>query len=105
VDPFHERLARTGLGAADRYTFARLAVTDGVRVSKVELGVDWRANEPILMAIGPVLHPDDAVANKMSALYGRAFARDFIDLDAALRSGRYTRENLLALVQRVSYRG
>lgn len=104
MDPFHERLARTGLGAADRYgfalaggyavqavgflerpsedvdlftawdrrqeftaavaavvhayrddgltveterqydTFARLAVTDGVRVSKVELGVDWRAN-------------------------------------------------------------
>ncbi|MCZ7421213.1 nucleotidyl transferase AbiEii/AbiGii toxin family protein [Verrucosispora sp. WMMA2121] len=124
MDPFHERLARTGLAAAERYgfalaggyavqaagllerpsedvdlftawdrrneftaavaavvnayrndgltveterqydTFARLAVTDGVRVSKVELGVDWRANEPILMAIGPVLHPDDAVANR-----------------------------------------
>ena len=28
----------------------------------------------------------------MSALYGRAFARDFIDIDAMLRSGRYTRE-------------
>nr|WP_231932837.1 nucleotidyl transferase AbiEii/AbiGii toxin family protein [Micromonospora rifamycinica] len=81
-------------------TFARLAVTDGARVSKVELGVDWRANEPILMAIGPVLHPDDAVANKMSALYGRAFARDFIDIDATLRSGRYTREALLTLAQR-----
>ncbi|MGA3526213.1 nucleotidyl transferase AbiEii/AbiGii toxin family protein [Melissospora conviva] len=160
MDPFHERLARTGLGAAGQYgfalaggyavqaagllerpsedvdlftawdrrqefaaavaavvhayrddgltvetereydTFARLAVADGVRVSKVELGVDWRANEPILMAIGPVLHPDDAVANKMGALYGRAFARDFIDIDATLRSGRYTHENLLALVQR-----
>ncbi|KKJ93709.1 nucleotidyl transferase AbiEii/AbiGii toxin family protein [Micromonospora sp. HK10] len=160
MDPFHERLARTGLAAADRYgfalaggyavqaaglverpsedidlftawdrrdeftaavvavvhayrgdgltveterqydTFARLAVTDGARVSKVELGVDWRANEPILMAIGPVLHPDDAVANKMSALCGRAFARDFIDIDATLRSGRYTRNALLALAQR-----
>ncbi|MEU0547644.1 nucleotidyl transferase AbiEii/AbiGii toxin family protein [Micromonospora sp. NPDC005979] len=158
MDPFHERLARTGLAAADRYgfalaggyavqaaglverpsedvdlftawdrrdeftaavvavvhayrgdgltveterqydTFARLAVTDGVRASKVELGVDWRANDPILMAIGPVLHPDDAVANKMSALYGRAFARDFIDIDATLRSGRYTRDALVALV-------
>ncbi|WP_405098423.1 nucleotidyl transferase AbiEii/AbiGii toxin family protein [Micromonospora sp. NBC_01412] len=81
-------------------TFARLTVTDGDRVSKVELGVDWRANEPILMAVGPVLHPDDAVANKMSALYGRAFARDFIDIDAALQSGRYTREALLNLAQR-----
>jgi hypothetical protein len=52
-------------------TFARLAVSDGSHTSKVELGVDWRANEPILMAVGPVLHPDDAVANKMSAFYGR----------------------------------
>lgn len=81
-------------------TFARLTVTDGLHVSKVEMAVDWRANEPILMAIGPVLHPDDAVANKMSALYGRAFARDFIDVDAALRSGQYTHEDLLGLVQR-----
>jgi hypothetical protein len=160
MDPFHERLARTGLDAARRYgfalaggyavqaagllerpsddvdlftawdrreeftaavtavvhayrgdgltvdierqydTFARLTVADGHRVSKVELGVDWRANEPILMAVGPVLHLDDAVANKMSALYGRAFARDFIDIDAALQSGRYTHEALLNLAQR-----
>ncbi|MDG4829200.1 nucleotidyl transferase AbiEii/AbiGii toxin family protein [Solwaraspora sp. WMMD1047] len=81
-------------------TFARLNLTDGARAAKVELGVDWRANEPILMAIGPVLHPDDAVANKMSALYGRAFARDFIDIDATLRSGRYTQDVLLNLAQR-----
>jgi hypothetical protein len=81
-------------------TFTRLQVTDGRHLSKVELGVDWRANDPILMAVGPVLHPDDAVANKMSALYGRAFARDFIDIDAALRSGRYTREAVLRLAER-----
>lgn len=81
-------------------TFARLNVSDGGRTSKVELGVDWRANEPIRMTIGPVLHPDDAVANKMSALYGRALARDFVDIDAALRSGRYDRERLLRLAER-----
>lgn len=81
-------------------TFTRLQVTDGRYLSKVELGVDWRANDPILMAVGPVLHPDDAVANKMSALYGRAFARDFIDIDAALQSGRYTREAVLRLAER-----
>jgi hypothetical protein len=52
------------------------------------------------MAVGPVLHPDDAVANEMSALYGRAFARDFVDIDAALRSGRYTHEALLRLAER-----
>lgn len=160
MDPFHERLARTGLAVAQQYgfalaggyavqaaglldrpsedvdlftawdrrgefttavtavirayrddgltadidrqydTFARLAVTDGQHAAKVELGVDWRANEPVVMAIGPVLHPDDAIANKMSALYGRALARDFIDIDAALRSGRYTRETLLRLAER-----
>jgi hypothetical protein len=163
VDPFHERLARTGLAAAHRFgfalaggyavqaagllqrpsedvdlftawdrrddfttavtavvhtyrddglavdierqydTFARLTVTDGQRTSKVELGVDWRANEPILMAIGPVLHPDDAVANKMGALYGRALARDFVDIDAALQSGRYTREAVLQLAERADH--
>ncbi len=80
--------------------FARLSVGDGEHASKVELGVDWRANEPVLMALGPVLHPDDAMANKMSALFGRALARDFIDVDAALRSGRYDREALLRLAAR-----
>jgi hypothetical protein len=161
MDPFHERLARTGLAAAQRYGFAlaggyavqaaglvmrpsedidlftawerraefdaavdavvdayraaglsvesdrrhdafvRLTVSDGEHTSRVELAVDSRANEPILMTIGPVLHPDDAVTNKMTALYARAFARDFIDIDAAIQSGRYDRETLLRLVERV----
>lgn len=81
-------------------TFARITVTDRQHVSKVELGVDWRANEPVVMAIGPVLHPDDALANKMAALYGRAFARDFIDIDAAVESGRYNHETLLRFAER-----
>ena len=33
----------------------------------------------------------------MTALYGRALARDFLDVDAILASGRYTRERLLEL--------
>jgi hypothetical protein len=80
-------------------TFARLKVTDPTKghASKVELGVDWRANKPVHLSIGPVLHPDDAVANKMGALYSRAQARDFIDIDAAVCSGRYSRERLLTL--------
>jgi Nucleotidyl transferase AbiEii toxin, Type IV TA system len=80
--------------------FARLSVEDGEQASKVELGVDWRANEPVQMTLGPVLHLDDAMANKMSALYGRALARDFIDVDAAIRSGRYDGEALLRLAAR-----
>jgi hypothetical protein len=78
-------------------TFARLHVSDGVETTKVELSADWRANDPTWMTIGPVLHPDDAVANKMCALFGRGEVRDFVDVDAALRSGRYSREGLVAL--------
>ena len=81
-------------------TFTRLTVSDGRQVAKVELGVDVRVNDPVHIAIGPVLHPDDAVANKMGALYERALARDFIDIDAALLSGHYDRWALLGLAER-----
>lgn len=82
-------------------SFGRLRVTDPTTgaTSKVELGVDWRAHPPVALAIGPVLHPDDAVANKVCALYSRAQARDFIDVDAVLRSGRYSSDELLALAR------
>jgi hypothetical protein len=36
----------------------------------------------------------------MRALYERAHARDFIDIDAVLRSGRYDRSMLLQLAER-----
>jgi hypothetical protein len=81
-------------------TFVRLTVSDGEQTAKVELGVDMRANEPVRISVGPVLHPDDAVANKMGALYERALARDFIDIDAVLQSGRYDRPGLLKLAER-----
>jgi hypothetical protein len=80
-------------------TFARLTVTDPAdgAEEKVELSVDWRAHDPVQLDIGPVLHADDAVANKVCALFGRALPRDFLDVDAAVTSGRYTREQLLEL--------
>jgi Nucleotidyl transferase AbiEii toxin, Type IV TA system len=80
-------------------TFTRLILTspgDGAE-EKVELAVDWRAHDPVQLAVGPVLHSDDAVANKVCALFGRALPRDFLDVDAAVISGRYTREQLLEL--------
>jgi hypothetical protein len=46
---------------------------------------------------GSVLHADDAVANKVCALFGRALPRDFLDVDAAVTSGRYTQDQLLEL--------
>ncbi len=81
--------------------FARLQVTDPNlgTIAKVELGIDWRAHPPVMLAIGPVLHPDDAVANKVCALCSRAQARDYIDVDAVLSSGRYTSDELLTLAK------
>jgi hypothetical protein len=80
-------------------TFARLEVVDPAsgEPSVMELGVDWRAYPPVTLAIGPVLHPDDAVANKVCALFGRAEVRDYVDVHGALCSGRYTGEDLLRL--------
>ncbi len=51
------------------------------------------------MDIGPVLHPDDVMAGKMDALYNRAAARDFLDIDAAITTGRYTLERLCELAR------
>jgi hypothetical protein len=63
------------------------------------MAADWRAQPPVMMDIGPVLHPDDVVAGKMSALYSRAEPRDFLDVDAAITTGRYTRARLCELAQ------
>ena len=80
-------------------TFARLSVSVGEERAKVELGVDWPKNEPILVAIGPVLHADDAVAYKVCALFGRAEVRDYVDVAAILASGRYSKEDLVRLAE------
>jgi hypothetical protein len=84
-------------------TFARLQVAaeDGQSPpEKLEIAADWRAHAPVTMDIGPVLHRDDAVANKMAALYGRALPRDFLDIDAAITSGIYSHEQLLSLAEK-----
>jgi len=78
-------------------SFARLAVRSPTDSAKVELGLDWRKNRPVSLAVGPVLHADDAVANKVCALFGRAEVRDYIDVDAILASGRYTEDELIDL--------
>jgi nucleotidyltransferase AbiEii toxin of type IV toxin-antitoxin system len=80
--------------------FARFTVIDEAgRRAKVEMGCDWRSRPPAHLDIGPVLHPDDAVANKVTTLFGRAAPRDYLDVDAALASGRYTEERLLELAE------
>ncbi len=65
----------------------------------MELIATWRAQPPVQMDIGPVLHPDDVMAGKMDALGNRAAARDFLDIDAAVSGRRYTPEQLCDLAQ------
>ncbi|GIF98488.1 nucleotidyl transferase AbiEii/AbiGii toxin family protein [Catellatospora citrea] len=81
--------------------FARLLLTkhDSTEPDKLEMAVDWRAHPPVATPVGPVLHPDDAVANKMCALFNRAESRDFLDVQAAISSGRYSRETLIELAR------
>jgi hypothetical protein len=83
-------------------TFARLYLTDPAQSEvqhRVELVANWRLQPPIRMDIGPVLHPDDVMAGKMDALYNRAAARDFLDIDAAIAGGHYTLERLCELAE------
>jgi len=83
----------------DRLTddFVRLVVSDDAigHASNVELCRDWRAFPPVRLEMGAVLSLEDAVASKVLALFGRAFARDFIDVDAA--AARIDRQKLLDL--------
>jgi predicted nucleotidyltransferase component of viral defense system len=65
---------------------------------KVDLGIFWRAREPVVLDVGPVLHPDDAAAGKMDALFNRWAPRDFLDVYAIHVSGRYDRRQLEALL-------
>lgn len=77
--------------------FARLHVctNEGYRLD-VDLGVDWRRDEPVQLEIGPVLSLADAVGNKISALYSRVEPRDFLDVDSIRGSGRFGDDELIA---------
>jgi hypothetical protein len=54
-----------------------------------------RHHRPVVLDVGPTLHPDDLVASKISALINRREVRDYIDAAAALR--RYTLDDMLTL--------
>lgn len=100
IDDVVAHLRSVGLQVEERVRherFARLTVTDAqANVVELDLGVDWRECEPVVLGIGPVLDIVDAVGNKVSALYSRAEARDYIDVDAIRRSGRVSDAQLLS---------
>lgn len=76
--------------------FAQLRVTtrQGQEID-VDLAVDWREREPVVLPVGRVLDLDDAVASKVGALFSRAEARDYLDVEAIRRSGRFTDAELI----------
>ncbi len=102
LEPVREALETAGYrvevmrGAQDSAgEYVQLTVSRGDRTVSVELGRDWRQHRPVDVEIGPVLHVDDAVGSKVTAMVGRGLPRDFIDIAAAL--GRYSREELMSL--------
>jgi hypothetical protein len=82
-----------------RPTFVDMRITDRTtgESSDIQLGVNYREFPPARMEIGAVLDARDAVAGKMSALWSRGEVRDFIDIDTVIESGRFTREEILAI--------
>jgi hypothetical protein len=88
------------LQQTERYVRMWICEPGSERGCKVEVVADVRFLPPVRMEMGPVLHPDDVAAGKTEALFNRALARDFIDVDALVGSGRYTRDQLLDLAAR-----
>ena len=81
--------------------FAHLDVTSPTGAeTAVDLGVDWRADPTVHLDVGPVLAPDDAVGNKIAALFSWGEARDYLDVDQIRRSGRYSDQRLIELARR-----
>lgn len=76
--------------------FSRLTVeTVEGRHLAVEIAHDARLRPSVQLEIGRVLHPDEVAADKTLALFGRAAARDLVDV-AAL-TNRYSLQQLCDL--------
>lgn len=87
----------TVLEAASQHggEFVRLNVQGTTHRVQVDVARDWRQHPPVQLAVGPVLHLDDAVASKVAAMIGRGLPRDYLDVFAA--GQRFDRERLLLL--------
>ncbi|MCL1798218.1 MAG: nucleotidyl transferase AbiEii/AbiGii toxin family protein [Eggerthellaceae bacterium] len=102
VDLIIDGLASNGYRVMPRQRaerFARLIVGKDNLIVNIDLGVDWRENQPVVMDIGPVLNRKDAVASKASTLFSRTEARDFLDVDRIRTSGYYSDDELLDMIR------
>jgi len=75
--------------------FTQFRVSDGVDATALDLSWDTRLNPTQSTEVGPALATDDLAADKTLALFGRAEARDFVDV-YHLRAG-YSRADLMRL--------
>jgi hypothetical protein len=66
----------------DNDGFVRLAVTRGDERCEVDLGYDARLWPLQNSRLGPVIADEELAADKTLALFGRAVARDFVDVHA-----------------------
>jgi hypothetical protein len=60
--------------------FVRLEVRDGTADTRIDLAWDARMRPPVATDFGTVLHEDELAADKLLAVFGRAEARDFLDV-------------------------
>lgn len=79
--------------------FRRVVATKGDKQVNIDIGIDWRKDEPVESSVGPVISVEDAAASKAGALYGRFLARDLIDIDSILRRTSCTKEQLFRLAK------
>src|SRR5580658_9040133 len=88
---FEHAAQRAGMTAArvvDAPGFVRFEVTRGKDRCEVDLGYDARLWPLQQTALGPTIGDEELAADKTLALFGRAAARDFVDVRAlALRYG------------------
>jgi hypothetical protein len=80
--------------------FASVTVGHGEEAVVIDLGLDWWENSPAVIDIGPILSLKDSVASKLLAVYGRGYARDYLDAYSIITSRRFTHQQLIRLCQR-----
>jgi hypothetical protein len=62
--------------------FVRLEVSEGGEICEVDFGSDARLRPEIKTELGPMVATEELAADKTLALFGRAAARDFVDVFA-----------------------
>ena len=99
---FVEAMEDSGLIVAvrnDAELFFDVLINDPIRgeSGEIQLAYDYRLCTPVVLSIGPVLDIHDAAGAKMSALYSRGEARDYVDIFHAVESDAFTLDQLIEL--------